>query len=292
MSYPNHPSSWDRPAIAQPGMYPLRPLGVGEILTTAIRVAWANLALLLPIGLLVSLLSTGVQLAVLSATGNLAAMANGTLFAVPTKPTDADVDRLGANLGHFLLAVGASSLVMLVLTPVLVGLAASAAATAATRTGTDLAGVVRRLRGRWLALILTSLLVFACVLGGLVLLIVPGLILTIALIPAAPAAAIEGARPVAAIKRALWLSKGFRWRLFGVILLAGLFAGIGGAVVGAVIGAVLGHSGSVSSYVTVQLIIAALTGVVSAWSGTVNALLYIDLRLRKEGLGQALAASA
>ena len=291
MSYPHQPSPWDRPA-AQPGLYPLRPLGVGEILTTAIRVAWANLALLLPVGLLVSLLSTGVQLAVLSATGNLAALANGTLFAVPTKPTNADVDRLGASLGHFVLAVGASSLVMLVLTPVLVGLAASGAATAATRTGTDLAGVVRRLRGRWVALILTSLLVFACVLGGLVLLIVPGLILTIALIPAAPAAAIEGARPVAAVKRALWLSKGSRWRLFGVILLAGLFAGIGGAVVGAVIGGVVGHSGSVSSYVTVQLVIAALTGVVSAWSGTVNALLYIDLRLRKEGLGQALAASA
>lgn len=288
-----YPNPWPAPVQApQPGVFPLRPLRIGEILGFAMRIAWSNALLLVPIALVAQVLAAAAQLGILSAFGDLQTVAGGSWSSIPARPTQADLDRVLTLSSHVLAASGFSLVVALTITPIVAGLAASGAAIAATRTTRDFPGVVARMRGRWWSVIATSLLTGLCVFAGLLLLVVPGIIVAIALIPSGPVAAIEGARPVAAVKRAAALSKGFRPRLLGVYLLAVVCAAAAGLAFGAVVGALIGGSNTVGTYVVIQIVGAVFGGLTGAWTATVVALLYIDLRMRREGLADSLRRAA
>ena len=66
---------------------------------------------------------------------------------------------------------------------------------------------------------LASLLATLVIGIGTLLLIIPGIILSVALWLAVPAAAIEKKRPPAALGRSLELTKGHRWKVFGFLVL-------------------------------------------------------------------------
>ena len=76
---------------------------------------------------------------------------------------------------------------------------------------------------------LASLLATFVIGLGTILLIIPGIILSVTLCLAVPAAAIEQKRPSAALERSAELTRGHRWKVFGLLMLyiASLFA-IGG----------------------------------------------------------------
>jgi Membrane domain of glycerophosphoryl diester phosphodiesterase len=120
-----------------------------------------------------------------------------------------------------------------------------------------------------------------------------------------PVVVLERLSPVAAIKRSWQLSHGSFWRLFGILLLTWIIVFVAAAVltipftlVGGLVG---GGSGSLlttaATTSVTALIIGAIGTILAATvtrpiSAGVNVLLYVDLRMRREGLDLTLRDAA
>jgi hypothetical protein len=121
-----------------------------------------------------------------------------------------------------------------------------------------------------------------------------------------PAVVLERLSPWQAIRRSWQLSHGSFWRLFGILALTGIvvlvatyvltipFAILGGVAGG---GGSLGMFGGVATTSATTLIISAVGSILAATvtrpiSAGVNVLLYVDLRMRREGLDLALRNAA
>lgn len=111
---------------------------------------------------------------------------------------------------------------------------------------------------------------------GMMLLIVPGFILLTMFFVALPACVVDGLGPLQSMRRSSALTKGNRWKIFGIWL---LLAVVGG-VVGSIIAAVLSVGGLVLSVIG-QMVWDALMG---AYQSIVVAVAYHDLRVAKEGV--------
>lgn len=94
-----------------------------------------------------------------------------------------------------------------------------------------LSEALRRALGKILPLIGVMILFFLGVGLGTVLFIVPGIILAVMWIVALPAAVADTSNPVKALGRSRALTKGNRWRIFGLVLLFWLIAGVVEAIV-------------------------------------------------------------
>jgi hypothetical protein len=290
------PDPYGRPPLPQrqpeqPGVFPLRPLGAGEILTTAVRIAWRNMALLWPVAFLVAALAFGVEVLVLAANGHLQDYIDGTwASSLPSNPTRADLDRLSGTVWGLAAASGAGAVISFCLAPLAAGIAAPAVAEAAVRRTGTIRSVLDNLRGRWAALVGASLLGGLAIAGGFVLLIVPGILLWLGLSVIGPVAVMEKLPPVEAFRRSWRLTTGYKPRVFGVFMLAALFQLLIGFGLGLILGSVFGQ-GSTASWIGTEIVTVLVGGFISAWFSTVVAVLYVDIRMRKEGLAQALAAS-
>jgi hypothetical protein len=113
---------------------------------------------------------------------------------------------------------------------------------------------------------------------GFVLLIVPGLIVATMLFVATPACVVEQLGPFSSMDRSARLTKGHRWRIFGLFLLIGLPVGILGEMID-LMAKIAGASG----------IPAAIGHVIldAIWGAGYAALViatYHDLRVTKEGV--------
>lgn len=147
-----------------------------------------------------------------------------------------------------------------------------------------------------------SLLMTLVVMLGFVLLFVPGIILLVGLVVAIPAVVLEpGITATAALSRSWELTRGSRWRIFGlgvtllvllyvpVLAITGLFAlvlpgslgtGVGSSAFGSMAGAVVGLAvGGLVQIFIYPLFYCVLT------------VTYYDLRVRKEGFDLELLAA-
>jgi hypothetical protein len=128
---------------------------------------------------------------------------------------------------------------------------------------------------RFGSVILVSILVGLAVLGGLILLVIPGLIFGVMLSVAVPALIVENRRGTDAMSRSWNLVKGHFWHAVGVIVVAGLITGL----IGGVLGSIGGHNW------VLRWIFSAIGTVITApFSSLVIVLLYLDLRARGEAL--------
>jgi hypothetical protein len=143
-------------------------------------------------------------------------------------------------------------------------------------------------------------LLVAGVAGGIVLALLVGVRWSLA----APALILEEQKVTGALRRSWRLVNGTAWRVFGILLLSGIIVGIGRAIITVPTALLSGlpAAGQASPYESLpvtflQLLIAGV-GTVAAgaifypFSAAVSALLYIDLRMRREGLDVRLAQSA
>ena len=137
----------------------------------------------------------------------------------------------------------------------------------------------------------------AAVYGGIVLLGLAALVLTIWLSTmfslVTPVVVLENERPVRALARSWRLVRRSFWRVFGITLLAGIIVAIAGGILqlpftffGAVLGSGIGG--------TVILVIGAIAAgtVTRPITAGVTVLLYVDMRMRKEGLDLALRTAS
>jgi hypothetical protein len=125
------------------------------------------------------------------------------------------------------------------------------------------------------SVLLVSVLVGLVVLGGFILLVIPGFIFLVMLGVSIPALIVENRRGTDAMSRSWNLVKGHFWHAFGVIFVAGLIAGVVSGIIGAIGG---------NAWVARWIFTAIGTIATAPFSALVSVLLYLDLRARSESL--------
>jgi hypothetical protein len=250
-------------SIEQPGQAALpRPMGIGEILSTALQLYRRHWRTLLAIAAVVVVPITLLHYLL----GDLVRTQGETTRNGIVETATWSVGIAG------LLAALAVILMYLVLT------GAITRAVAAEVVGED-PSVEQSYRfgfHRLGSVLLVSVLVGLATIGGLILFIIPGIYIGLRLAVSIEALVVEGRRGTQAMGRSWELVGGHWWHAFGTLVVAGLLTGILNAVITAPFGATGWF---------VQAVAAAVATVVTLPYGVlVGVLLYLDLRARKESL--------
>lgn len=307
------------PTAVQPGIVPLRPLTLGEIYDGAFRAIRSNPMVMFGLAIIVIAAGSVLQIGLMAAFIGYIEQAERT----------GSLDELDAALGIGTLAgILLSSLAIGLATLVLEGLAIISVSESVIGRKIALADVWQRAKGRiWRLIGLSVLLGLATVIaiGGAVLVMVVVSIavveatddpwLLIILIPvmlvalfgaiaffvirlmfATPAIMLEDARVFASLSRSWQLTKGHFWRLFGIMLLTTVLVSILVNIL-AVPFSLIGSFFAAQDQILLPLILSSIGQLVgSALSipvmAAVLALLYVDVRMRKEGLDVELARAA
>jgi hypothetical protein len=249
--------------IGQPGDTALpRPMGIGEILSTALQLYRRHWRTLLTIAAVVVVPITLLHYLV----GDLVRTQGES-----TRNGVVETARWSVGIAGLVAAL-AGILMYLILT------GAITRAVAAEVAGQD-PSVEQSYRfgfHRLGSVLLVSVLVGLATIGGLILFIIPGIYIGFRLCVSIEALVVEGRRGTEAMGRSWGLVGGHWWHVFGTVVVGGLLTGI----VNAVITAPFGDTGWF-----VQAVAAAVATVVTLpYSALVGVLLYLDLRARKESL--------
>jgi hypothetical protein len=310
-------------AAPKPGVIPLRPLGLGEILDGAFssirRNPKATLGLAAIVMTVSAVISTTLSLTLLNLSG-------GLNFPQPGQQLTPDqaAHLVGRIFAAVVPALAVSVLLTIIVQAVLAGLLAHVIAQGISGQQVSAAEAWRATRPRVGRLLLATLLVLLVSFGPL---LVVGLLILIAFAAGAPAAVyaavgslgglaaivlliwfsvrlslvtpvvvLEGAGPGRALARSWQLVRRSFWRVFGILLLAALIVAIAGGILQipfTVIGAVLASHGGISIGGTIIGAIGAIAAgaVTRPITAGVTVLLYVDMRMRKEGLDLALRSA-
>jgi len=309
------------PQAPKPGVIPLRPVAVGEILdgafTSIRRNPKATLGIAAVVLTISAIITTSLELVLLSQL-NLSTQAN-------QPPTSAQLaGMLAVVLPSGLTALVVAYIVQILLTGLLTIVVGRGVLGQRITAGDAWRGV----RSRLPALLLATLLVGLAYIGPWVGLIILLLLLGVAGAPAAllvivgvigaiasavidvwfwamfsmtaAAVVLERLGPRQALARSWRLVRNSFWRVFGILLLAFIIVIVASSVLRlpfTIISAVF-SAGSTSFTEAIQpslvsLVIGAIGGIIAGaitqpiWAG-VTVLLYVDLRMRREGLDLVL----
>ena len=133
-----------------------------------------------------------------------------------------------------------------------------------------------------------SIMVGVLVSIGLVLLIVPGIMLYVMFWVAVPAAVVERPGIMGSMRRSMELTKGYRWKIFFILVIWGVLGFVVQFVIAAIAGlpltgAQVGGELGGGAWWIMQIISMLLGGI----SASILAVGYHDLRVVKEGIGSA-----
>ena len=319
--YGQSPSGeWPRygEAAPKPGVIPLRPLGVGEILDGAFASIRRNPKAILGLAALVMTISAVISATITRTLLNLGGL---NLPSPGQQLTTAQATHLvGRAIAVVVPAFGLTVLLTFIVQAILAGLLAPIIARGVGGQQISAGDAWRVTRPRLPSLLQATLLVLLAGLGPLlvlgllvaiaavagsppvvygllVLLGVVALVLTIwfstMLSLVTPVVVLENQGPARALARSWRLVNRSFWRVFGITLLAGIIVAIAGGILQlpfSVLGAVSG-SGIGATIVIVIGAIAAGT-VTRPITAGVTVLLYVDMRMRKEGLDLALRTAS
>lgn len=306
-------------APPKPGVIPLRPLGLGEILDGAFQACRKNP--LATFGTAI-LLQAVVALVTVLLLGNL--LSSFEVFEAEN-PTPDSLLGAFAGLGVFASVAGVVSAVALL---VLQGILVIPISRAVINRRTSFGQAWRLARSRLLPLLGFGLLSFAAGLVGLALLVgisalailgleeysalvvVPLVIAAlvvmvwvgIKLVVAPAALMLEGTGPWTSIRRSWLLTRGNWWRTFGIVLLTAVIVSIIASVISTpltfAVSLVIGFSSSASAtpealdslpiLAATQAVAALFAAIGYAFQAGVTSLLYVDLRIRREGFDVVL----
>lgn len=319
------PGGWQQPPL-QPGIIPLRPLGLGEILDGAVRAIRANPKVMFGLSAVVVVVTVVLEaLLRLYLTPILSAQLSDAVSGLdPSGQLDSGLngasftDVYGAALGRY-AALPLVTLATTVLTGLLIVsvsrsvLGEQISGREVLRSGrvwwvvgfTVLLGLATAVvGGAWVGLAvwlgvkqLWGPLVLVALVGGLAYVVAAVWVNTrTLLVPAA--LMLEGRGFWATITRAWRLTRGSFWRLFGINLLVGIMVGViaGFITMPATFIAQL-VTGDAAGTGTVAVAISSVGEAIAltlstTYQAAVVALLYIDVRMRREGLDLDLAQAA
>lgn len=310
----------------QPGIIPLRPLNLGEILDGGFRAIRANPKVMFGLSLLVLGIASVIEAVVLVVfLGQAVPVLDPALLEGSATASEA----LGVGPGSVLGLLAAAVAVFLA-TIVLTGLLIISVSQSVLGRVVSIGEVWTRARGRLGALVgLTVLIgvaatvaitlvvvVSALLIGGLAtalgdsagVLVLLGLLifaaavvatawLSIKLALAAPVLVLERASVMTSLRRSWSLTAGHFWRIFGSLVLSSIIVSVISyalMVVPTLITALVATSPD--AIVTATVVTTVLSVLISAattpFLAAVLALVYIDVRMRKEGLDVELARAA
>jgi hypothetical protein len=301
------------PPPPKPGIIPLRPLGVGEILDgaiTAMRRYWrVMIGLSAVVAAVTQVISVPVKWLLL----------HDVLTTASTGRSTPDED--AAVLSGALTGGGVEGVVTVLAVLVLTGILTAAVSKAVLGEPITAREAWDRARPRipallgvtGLVLLITLGIATVCLLPGMLLLFVgspvAGAILVglgalvllvlgthfyVAFSLAPPAVVLERQRVVASLRRSRSLVKGAWWRTFGILLLVNVIAQVLSGILGTpfqllALGVAWASGDDMNVYALVPLLVTAVGTIIAAaitWPFTAVAttLLYVDRRMRREAL--------
>ncbi|MFJ7593276.1 hypothetical protein ACIQZO_39055 [Streptomyces sp. NPDC097617] len=315
--YPGGPGQWGQPPAAKPGVIPLRPLGLGEILDGAVATMRTHWRSVLPITLVVATVVQVISVILQKF------MLDDLVFATSE---DISAEEIIDTLGSTFAASAVVQFIQVLGTIVVTAMLTMVFSRAVLGQNSSVSDAWREARPQLLRLIgLTLLLAVGAILLGAVL-ILPGILadsiglailgffvwlpllvwLGIRFSLASPALMLEKSTVLKAFARSSKLVKDTWWRIFGITILTSIiaffismmivapFQFIGLIVFGGGFEALEDGSGT-SNWGMLVLpaigLIIAQTIVMPFQSG-VTVLLYVDQRIRREGLDLELARAA
>lgn len=288
---------WGPPPAPKPGVIPLRPLGLGEILDGAITAIRTYPKQMLGMSALVSavsnLLSIGVMLY----------LANETTLLYSDLPlTATDNERALEELGMTLILSIPTIVFGTLANTFLTGLLTVVVGKAVLGQKVTVGQAWAHVRPRFFALLGLSVLYVLIVLAGGILFIIPGIWMYVLFSLASNALILEGATVGKALGRSRTLVSGAWWRTFGILLLAFVIAWVIGQIVQTPFALLTGGLGVFTGGSPVNSLggVVALTAlgailaetIVLPFQSGVTTLLYIDRRMRREGMDIELARQA
>ncbi|MFG3494488.1 glycerophosphoryl diester phosphodiesterase membrane domain-containing protein [Streptomyces sp. NPDC047928] len=315
---------WGAPPTAKPGVIPLRPLGVGEILDGAVSTLRAHWRTVLSVTITVSVITQTADTLL-------------RRFVLPTPPRidseaspSEQMSQLTAYLRGSLLAESVPALITLMATFITTALLTIVVSRSVLGRPVTLADAWREARPRLLQLLGLTLLLAALTAGILAVGIAPGLLmnstggdalaslggiaagvvaiwLMIRFSLSYPALMLERGGVLSSLRRSAKLVRGSWWRIFGILLLTMLlailimvviaipFSIIGFAVDGEGVSSLV--SGNTPDFGWPFLIVTGIGAVIASSvtypiSAGVTVLLYVDQRIRREALDLELARAA
>lgn len=320
---------WQAPPAPKPGVIPLRPIGVGEILdggfTSIRRNPKATLGLAAIILTISAVITTGA-----------AVLLYGHAPQVPPAGTVLSFTQamsiLGGEARYALPVALVSFLVAFVMQTVLTGLLTAVIGRGVLGDRLSAGAALRTVRSRVPALlgaavaslfiVFSPLLVYVALLVGMRLSAVPGVAFALIavfcavatligmawlwtrLCLAVPAVVLERLGPLRALARSWRLVRGSGGRVFGIQLLTWIIVFVAAAVLQfpfSIATTALQMSGALATGVPAPtvpgLIVSALGSIVAGTvtrplAAAVTVLLYVDLRMRREGLDLVLRAAS
>jgi hypothetical protein len=265
------------------GPLPLHPMGVGDIIDGVFRLVRANAGALAPTLLLLAL----PFYALISYAGRNGASA----FQIFSNLGSLQNQTSGTQGVSGWEWVGLAGIWLV--QPVAAGAVCRAVAASYRGESLRAAQVAKMRAAQVLALVLASVVGHLFELVGLVLCVLPGLAVMAFLFLTAPAIVMEGLGPIAGLRRSLRLVSHHFWRVLGIMLLGCLLSYLVVLIMTLVPDLV---AGVLSPHL--RAVVAAIVGTVGAalqWALYANlaALLYLDQRIRQEGLDlEVMAARA
>lgn len=312
-AYGTPPPPYGYPQYAQPyaavapkpGIIPLRPLTVGEILDGAFTTIRRHPKATLGLSAAVACVQQGLSLGVRALTGSLSSGSGGSsLSGLRVSSTD---NATGADVARSLVGSVSVLLIQLVLSALLTGVLCLVVSDSVLGRPSSAGSAWRRVRPMAWRLFGASLLVGLVPLMGLVLCVIPGVFLWTAWALVIPALVLERIGVGAAIRRSYRLVTPSWWRVFGIRLL-GVVIVYAVAVPFLSIGAFTGASDlfsqintrsdaqSVHVSATTVIVLALLSVIVTTLTAPFLAgmvtLLYVDRRIRAEALDVQLQQAA
>lgn len=130
---------------------------------------------------------------------------------------------------------------------------------------------------RFVPIFLTGLLLGLALMVGFACLVIPGLILLPGLYVAVPVATVENPGPVDSLKRSWALTQGNKLNIFFAVLVMGLAVGLVTGVIAFIVAII-------STAAMMQVVIQAISLFIGAVGGVMGAVVYHDLRVKKDGL--------
>jgi hypothetical protein len=281
---------WGQQAYAttgpKPGIIPLRPLGLGEILDGAFGVIREYPAVTIGLSAIVVTLSQ-LLVFVMQASGAFGDRAvNG--FGTPSVLTLAPLRILGS-------IVSATAMV------VLAGMLTSVVGDAVLGRRTTVSETWAKVKPRFWTLLLAAVVVAVVQTIGFLACLLPGLFVWVVWSFITPAVVLERVGLRNAMSRSFRLAQPDFWRVLGIRLLAALIAFVIDAIIIVPVLVIAVRSGGFSftsgDLGVAQLALISAGGIVAAtittpFSAGVVALLYIDRRMRVEALDVTLAQAA
>jgi hypothetical protein len=309
--------AWAAPAPPKPGVIPLRPLGVGEILDGAISAIRRDPRLMLGVSALIVIVSTLLQ----SSITWLLLKDSGAVLTQPTGTVTDDqiFDLLGGSIVTFGIATTITVLAQVILTGILTFSVSKAVLGERPRAAEAWQATRRRLA----ALLGLTLLVFLIVGLAALLPVVPGVValvlgaevagvlllvvgvplaLVLALAAAvltwfaAPVVMLERQPVLAALRRSAKLVRANLWRVIGLWLLLQLLVAVFGGILSgplAVVSTEIFDNPFGWQSLSLQAVGTILANTVTLpFAAAVAVLVYVDQRMRREALDLELARAA